>query len=191
MARFSQWAAFASLFVFTSLNLSAQEAAPKYVQIRNLKSGRVLAVLGDATGNGDKIIQLPFGRDPKEGRLEKLQWQIVLVDTVEQTFLKDNKVYKVKVPYFKIVNRKSGKVLDVPESSKEDGIQLTQWDYHGGANQQWSIEKHDNHYVIKARHSCKAVDVFGGSNEINAKIVQWSCGNGQNPNQAFVIVPVK
>ncbi|WP_030324822.1 alpha-L-fucosidase [Streptomyces sp. NRRL B-3229] len=40
---------------------------------------------------------------------------------------------------FKLVNRKSGKVLDVADASTADGAGLIQWPWTGGTNQQWTL----------------------------------------------------
>jgi hypothetical protein len=31
----------------------------------------------------------------------------------------------------------SGKVLDVANASSDNGVQIIQWDWHGGSNQRW------------------------------------------------------
>ncbi|NUO45030.1 MAG: RICIN domain-containing protein [Streptomyces sp.] len=41
--------------------------------------------------------------------------------------------------YYKIVNRRSGKVLGVDSSSTADGAQVIQWTGNGGLDQQWSL----------------------------------------------------
>ncbi len=40
---------------------------------------------------------------------------------------------------YKVINRKSGKALDVQNASTADGATLIQYPYGGGANQQWSL----------------------------------------------------
>ena len=41
--------------------------------------------------------------------------------------------------YYKLVNRNSGKVLDVVNNSVADGTIVDQWTDNGGANQQWTF----------------------------------------------------
>lgn len=38
-----------------------------------------------------------------------------------------------------LVNKASGRCLDVPGSDSTSGTALDLWDCHGGANQQWSV----------------------------------------------------
>lgn len=42
--------------------------------------------------------------------------------------------------YYKIINRRSGKALDVAGRSTADNANVLQWDYCGANNQLWSIE---------------------------------------------------
>lgn len=74
---------------------------------------------------------------------------------------------------YKIVNRLSGKVLDVPYSSMSDGAQLIQCSYNGGNNQKWNITSNgDGTYKIKSVNSNKCVDVQGGSSNDLTPIIQ-------------------
>ncbi len=82
-----------------------------------------------------------------------------------------------------IVNRNSGKVLQVPNSSLANGVQLTQSTYTNGINQQWDVNPLPNtfggdysYYTIKAAHSGVTVDVQGGSYANGATIQQWDGG---------------
>lgn len=82
-----------------------------------------------------------------------------------------------------IVNRNSGKVLQVPNSSLANGVQLTQSTYTNGLNQQWDVNPLPNtfggdysYYTITAAHSGVTVDVQGGSYANGATIQQWSGG---------------
>jgi mannan endo-1,4-beta-mannosidase len=42
-------------------------------------------------------------------------------------------------PLYKIVSQSSGKVLDVPGSSKTDGTKIQQFTDNGGTNQHWRV----------------------------------------------------
>lgn len=82
-----------------------------------------------------------------------------------------------------IVNRNSGKVLQVPNSSAANGVQLTQSTYTNGLNQQWDVNPLPNtfggdysYFTIKAAHSGVTVDVQGGSYDNGATIQQWNGG---------------
>ncbi|MBO4865983.1 MAG: RICIN domain-containing protein, partial [Ruminococcus sp.] len=41
---------------------------------------------------------------------------------------------------YALINKASGKALDVEGKSKNDNANVLQWRYTGGANQLWSIE---------------------------------------------------
>lgn len=87
-----------------------------------------------------------------------------------------------------IENYASGKVLDVEGVSCNNGANVQQWQYGGGANQEWSIIRVDDCWKIINRNSGKALDVSGISSEDNANIIQWDY-NGQ-ANQLWEIIPV-
>ncbi len=82
-----------------------------------------------------------------------------------------------------IVNRNSGRVLQVPGSSLANGVQLTQNSYTNGLNQQWDVNPlphtfgGDYSYVtIKAAHSGVTLDLNGYSYANGAAIQQWNGG---------------
>jgi endoglucanase len=96
---------------------------------------------------------------------------------------------KVKDNVYKIINRKSNKALDMPESSKDQGVQLIQWDTHGEENQQWIVEKVGETWRIKSVASEHALDVEEDSKNEGAKIIQWSWHG--NDNQRWKLEEVK
>jgi pectate lyase C len=88
--------------------------------------------------------------------------------------------------YYKIINRHSGKALEVYEWSKNDGGNVVQWADHGGANQQWRIiSVGDGYYKIINRNSGKALEVYQWSNNNGGNIVQWADLNGANQQWKF------
>jgi len=86
-----------------------------YYQIRNLKSGLDLTVLGASMNAGALVIQYTFGSAKND------QWMPVAAG---------NGLYY-------LINRHSGLCLDVPGSVT--GTQLDQQSYQGGASQQFAI----------------------------------------------------
>ncbi len=83
--------------------------------------------------------------------------------------------------YYRIVNRNSGKGLDVNGSSTSDGAGIIQWSFWGGNNQQWQIiDNGSGYYRIINRNSGKALDVNAGSIADGANIIQWSYSGGNN-----------
>ncbi|ONI89720.1 alpha-L-arabinofuranosidase [Saccharothrix sp. ALI-22-I] len=83
--------------------------------------------------------------------------------------------------WYVLVNRNSGKALDVAGVSSADGAAVTQWARHDGTNQQFQfVDSGGGYYRIKARHSGKVIDVSGWSTADGAAIHQWTDGNGAN-----------
>jgi hypothetical protein len=83
--------------------------------------------------------------------------------------------------YESLVARHSGKCADIPSSSRDDGVALTQYTCNGGGNQQWSELDLGNGYVsLIARHSGKCLDISDASTADGAPAVQWPCNGGTN-----------
>lgn len=80
-----------------------------------------------------------------------------------------------------IINRASGKSLDVQDRSRDDGANVQQWEFNNGPNQNWQIVEHDEGlYSIVNRASGKALDVADRSMEDGANIQQFGFNNGKN-----------
>lgn len=82
-----------------------------------------------------------------------------------------------------IVNRNSGKVLQVPGSSTANGVQLTQNSFTNGLNQQWDVNPLPNtfggdysYFTIKPAHSGFLADLNNWSFANGEKIQQWNGG---------------
>ena len=75
--------------------------------------------------------------------------------------------------WYRVVNRLSGKVLDVAGPSTADAANVHQWDWFDLPNQQWRFEAvGDGAYRIIARHSGKACDVAWASWADGANVQQ-------------------
>ncbi|CAL9676485.1 Extracellular exo-alpha-L-arabinofuranosidase [Streptomyces sp. enrichment culture] len=80
-----------------------------------------------------------------------------------------------------LVNRNSGKALDVHNLATDDGARITQWTRNDQAQQQWQfVDSGGGYYRIKSRHSSKVLDVHNWSTANGASIVQWADLNGTN-----------
>ncbi|MGW8881146.1 non-reducing end alpha-L-arabinofuranosidase family hydrolase [Streptomyces mirabilis] len=80
-----------------------------------------------------------------------------------------------------LVNRGSGKVLDVTGASTADGAGLTQWPRTDSANQQFRfVDSGGGYYRLRAQHSGKVLDVLNYSTADHADIAQWSDAGGTN-----------
>ncbi|MFF2373174.1 non-reducing end alpha-L-arabinofuranosidase family hydrolase [Streptomyces xiamenensis] len=80
-----------------------------------------------------------------------------------------------------LVNRNSGKALDVYNQATGDGARITQWARNDQAQQQWQfVDSGNGYYRIKSRHSGKVLDVHNWSTQNGGAIVQWADLNAAN-----------
>lgn len=80
-----------------------------------------------------------------------------------------------------LVNRGSGKVLDVYNLSMADGARITQWTRNDGAQQQWQfVDSGDGSYRIRSVLSGKVLDVYNWSTANGGAIVQYTDRNQTN-----------
>jgi hypothetical protein len=83
--------------------------------------------------------------------------------------------------WYVLINRSSGKALDVSGASSADGANLLQWPRSNAANQQFQfVDAGSGHYKLRARHSGKVLDVYGRSTADGGQIVQWADNGGTN-----------
>lgn len=110
----------------------------KYVKLVHVDTGKVLAIADNSEESEAKAVLA------KDDGSKAQQWK----------FEKDG-------AYYKIVNRKSGKVLDVQGESMEEGGSIIQWDdkEEGNDNQRWSWEGKDKARRLKSKSSNLVLDV--------------------------------
>jgi hypothetical protein len=90
-------------------------------------------------------------------------------------------------PYYKLINRKSGKALDVYQTDLVDGANVVQWADNGGANQQWHLTDIGGGYrTLLNRNSGRALSIWQTSTADAANAVQWVENNGND--QAWQLV---
>ncbi|MER5204114.1 non-reducing end alpha-L-arabinofuranosidase family hydrolase [Streptomyces sp. NPDC002825] len=83
--------------------------------------------------------------------------------------------------WYVLVNRNSGKALDVYNLATNDGARITQWTRNDQNQQQWQfVDSGGGYYRIKSRHSGKVLDVSNGSTANGGPIVQWTDLNATN-----------
>ncbi|WP_396990584.1 RICIN domain-containing protein [Nonomuraea sp. C10] len=83
--------------------------------------------------------------------------------------------------WYVLVNRHSGKALDLYEFATNDGAPIVQWARNDGNQQQWQfVSSGDGYYRLKSRHSGKVLDVYEWNADGGAQIVQWADTNGWN-----------
>ncbi|WP_034847137.1 RICIN domain-containing protein [Ruminiclostridium josui] len=74
---------------------------------------------------------------------------------------------------YKIINRNSGKLLDVSGASVADGGNVIQWGLTGGTNQQWSFaDAGGGYYKIVNRNSGKLLEILNSSTENGGDAIQ-------------------
>ncbi|CAL9445401.1 Extracellular exo-alpha-L-arabinofuranosidase [Streptomyces sp. enrichment culture] len=80
-----------------------------------------------------------------------------------------------------LVNRNSGKALDVYNLATSDGARITQWTRNDQNQQLWQfVDAGGGYYRIKSRHSGKVLDVRNGSTANGGPVVQWTDLNAAN-----------
>ncbi|SNT33885.1 Ricin-type beta-trefoil lectin domain-like [Streptosporangium subroseum] len=83
--------------------------------------------------------------------------------------------------WYVLVNRTSGKALDVYNLATNDGARITQWARNNGNQQQWQfVDSGGGYYRVKSRPSGKVLDVNNFSTANGGTIVQWADLNGTN-----------
>jgi hypothetical protein len=83
--------------------------------------------------------------------------------------------------WYVLVNRNSGRALDVYNLATNDGARITQWTRNDQNQQQWQfVDSGGGYYRIKSRHSGKVLDVYNVSTANGAAVVQWADHNGTN-----------
>ncbi|GAB3364207.1 non-reducing end alpha-L-arabinofuranosidase family hydrolase [Micromonospora halotolerans] len=80
-----------------------------------------------------------------------------------------------------LVNRNSGKALDVYNLATNDGARIVQWSRNNGNQQQWQfVDSGGGYYRLRSRLSGKVLDVYNWSTANGANVVQWTDGNQAN-----------
>jgi hypothetical protein len=83
--------------------------------------------------------------------------------------------------WYVLVNRNSGKALDVYNLATNDGARITQWSRNDGNQQQWQfVDSGGGYYRLKSRLSGKVLDVSNASTADGGVVVQWTDNNATN-----------
>ena len=98
---------------------------------------------------------------------------------------------QVEDGYYKIVNKNSGRVLDISGLSTASGAACIQYAYNGGWNQMWSLEETtDGYYKIINRNSADGSGNVGEAPPWKADCA-YSCRMPRNDNQKWLIQVVQ
>jgi hypothetical protein len=95
----------------------------------------------------------------------------------------DDQIFGVRLQSdgsYEIVSAQSGKCVDVPWWSTDDGKQIQQVACNGSTAQHWHIKKRDSSFNLIAKHSEKCVDVYGASAADGANVQQYPCAKAEN-----------
>ncbi|MEU3891564.1 RICIN domain-containing protein [Streptomyces sp. NPDC029041] len=88
---------------------------------------------------------------------------------------------------YKLLNKGSGKAVDVSAASKNDGANVIQWTDSGGPNQNWRfVPVGDGSYEIVSRNSALLLSVSGGVTTDGASIVQSTDNNAASQRWTLV-----
>jgi hypothetical protein len=88
---------------------------------------------------------------------------------------------------YKLVNKNSGKVLDVLDGSTENAAQIVQWSDNGSLSQQWYLVDVGSGYkkIVNVK-SGKALDVKDESKENGGVLIQYTSNGGYNQHWKFI-----
>lgn len=159
--------------IMAALIVPKAALAAQVTYFKAAHSGLCLDVENGSQSNGVKVQQWGCNNTGAQ------QWEIVYVGS-------GDKFNGQAGNYYALININSDKCLEVRDWSTYNGAQVTQWDCHYGANQQWLLY---NHWTITGykvslvnKHSRKCADVPSWSKSQGTGIVQWDCnlkGNQQ------------
>ncbi|GGI43874.1 hypothetical protein GCM10008018_04300 [Paenibacillus marchantiophytorum] len=83
--------------------------------------------------------------------------------------------------YYKIVDRNSGKLIDVSGASTANGGAIIQYTDNAGTNQQWQfVDAGSGYYKLKNRNSGKVLDVTNASQSDGIAVIQYTDNGGNN-----------
>jgi hypothetical protein len=89
---------------------------------------------------------------------------------------------------FRLVNRRSGKVLDIKDGSTADGATAIVWGWSDGINQQWRFQpNHDGSFRLVSVKSGKVLESPGGSTTKGQVLDQWT--DNSATHQWWKVVP--
>lgn len=91
-------------------------------------------------------------------------------------------------PYHKLVNRRSGKALDVYQAALQDGAQVVQWTDNGGHNQHWHVtDVGGGNRTLFNRNSGRVLAIPSSSTTNGTDAIQWV--ENQGADQQWQLVP--
>lgn len=83
-----------------------------------------------------------------------------------------------------MINKLSGKALDVPGGTMEPGERIIQYEINRRFNQRWRWVRHEKGCLIQSVQNGLVLDIAGESRDSGAKVIQWN--RTGNPNQQWI-----
>jgi hypothetical protein len=122
------------------------------------------------------------------GRVLILSLDSFLTGTPNTLYFGDVDLGNSAGAYYKLVNRNSGKVLDVNGANLQDGANVVQWSDNGGANQHWHVtDIGGGNRTLFNQNSGRALGILQGNTADGANAVQWV--ENYNQDQQWRLVP--
>ena len=104
-----------------------------------------------------------------------------LTPSSSSAFISDTDIYS-DVSYY-IINRNSGKVIDLPNGSLDIGTNIQQWEFNGSWAQQWRLTSPDNGYfsILSAGDESKCIGLAENSGEdgVNIELQEFTGATNQ------------
>ena len=141
-------------WVFIPYNPAQPIENGRYILLSTMNQGYELDVSGD-TGDVENGVNVQL-------------WDISAVSQYNSFDFE-----KLSNGYYKIIHAASGKSLGVSNGGTSYGQNIALYDYHGGATEQWAILSNVYGYVLCARNSGYALDIFESTVANNANARQW------------------
>lgn len=90
---------------------------------------------------------------------------------------------------FLIVNRKSGKLLDVASAGTANGSNVLQWGGNGGTNQKWTLTQlSGGYYSVIGVQSGRALEVYQSGTADSANVDIWDYSGANNQQWQFISI---
>lgn len=95
--------------------------------------------------------------------------------------------YELTPGKYRLINRHSGKALEVYNFGNADGDDVVQWADWNGTYQQWNlVDSGGGYFRLINVGSGKALDVLNFSTDNGGNVIQWTDLNGTNQQWRFV-----
>jgi serine/threonine protein kinase len=176
-----------AIALFRQFRSSSPEGAVAWIaELKPLATKRLdefasFSMLTDRAANvanpADRIAAIAELRELK-GQLAKRANDVIARHAADISALERSLSAPPRDGVYRLVNRQTGKCIDVASREMKDGARVHQWEYLAMPNQQWSLTAVARGvYTIQAVHSGKALEVATGASQDHADVRQSSGNN--------------